>query len=161
MWKKCKKWIKLIFIIVWLVVIFMFSSQNSKESLDLSKSFVVKVVTIIKQRELTYEEKTRIVKKYIYYIRKFAHFFLYFVLGFLIYIMLYDFFDNKYKLIYYTVMLCALYACFDEIHQYFVEGRTSQILDVCVDTCGALVSCSIIHVFTNMVIFVKNKLKKK
>jgi VanZ family protein len=33
--------------------------------------------------------------------------------------------------------LCFLYACSDEVHQYFVPGRVADVLDVAADTLGA------------------------
>ncbi len=37
-----------------------------------------------------------------------------------------------------TVVLCAMYAASDEWHQSFVPGRTASVVDVCIDTCGAI-----------------------
>lgn len=34
-------------------------------------------------------------------------------------------------------VFCALYACSDELHQYFVPGRSCKLFDVCVDSTGA------------------------
>ena len=34
-------------------------------------------------------------------------------------------------------IFCALYACSDEFHQYFVPGRSCKFFDVCVDSSGA------------------------
>ena len=34
-------------------------------------------------------------------------------------------------------IFCALYACSDEFHQYFVPGRSCKFFDVCVDSTGA------------------------
>ena len=34
-------------------------------------------------------------------------------------------------------IFCALYACSDELHQYFVPGRSCKFFDVCVDSTGA------------------------
>ena len=33
-------------------------------------------------------------------------------------------------------IFCALYACSDEFHQYFVPGRSCKFFDVCVDSTG-------------------------
>lgn len=38
----------------------------------------------------------------------------------------------------YALVTCILYACSDEWHQSFVSGRSPQITDICIDTCGAL-----------------------
>ncbi len=34
-------------------------------------------------------------------------------------------------------IFCVLYACSDELHQYFVPGRSCKFFDVCVDSSGA------------------------
>nr|MCR4673483.1 VanZ family protein [Lachnospiraceae bacterium] len=36
-------------------------------------------------------------------------------------------------------LLCAIYAASDELHQTFVQGRSGQVSDVCLDSIGALV----------------------
>jgi len=43
------------------------------------------------------------------------------------------------------IAVCALYASSDEIHQYFVETRTSSPVDVCIDTLGASVSLCFLY----------------
>jgi VanZ family protein len=37
-----------------------------------------------------------------------------------------------------AVALCALYACTDEFHQLFVPGRAALLMDIGIDTLGAL-----------------------
>lgn len=69
-------------------------------------------------------------------VRKFAHFFEYAVLGFLIGCAL---FLSRRRFSPITAAICsALYSVSDEIHQYFVPGRACRIFDVGVDTLGAL-----------------------
>jgi VanZ family protein len=51
--------------------------------------------------------------------------------------------------------MCTLYAISDEYHQSFVAGRQARILDVCIDSSGALLSTLI------YIIFNKNKLKDR
>lgn len=38
-------------------------------------------------------------------------------------------------------IIAVLYACTDELHQLFIDGRAGQITDVLVDSSGALVGC--------------------
>lgn len=38
-----------------------------------------------------------------------------------------------------TLVYCTLYACADELHQFFVQNRTASPYDVAVDTTGASV----------------------
>ena len=69
-------------------------------------------------------------------VRKFAHFFEYAALGFLIGCA---FFLSRRRFSPITAVICsALYSISDEIHQYFVPGRACRIFDVGVDTLGAL-----------------------
>ena len=73
---------------------------------------------------------------YRYIVRKFAHFFEYAALGFLIGCAL--FLSRRRFSPVISVICSALYSVSDEIHQYFVPGRACRIFDVGVDTLGAL-----------------------
>ena len=44
---------------------------------------------------------------------------------------------KKWKIFLRAEVFCALYACSDELHQYFVPGRSCRFFDVCVDSTGA------------------------
>lgn len=41
------------------------------------------------------------------------------------------------KIMFFTILICFLYAVCDEIHQYFVPGRACRVFDVLVDTAGS------------------------
>ena len=144
---------KLIIIIIWMIVIFLFSNQPSDESSNLSNSFINN--TIVKVYEITHgeivkEKREEILNKYSYPVRKLAHFTIYFILGLLSIVFFKDF--NK-QYILYSLLLCFIYACFDEFHQYFVPGRYCSFFDVLIDTLGS--SFSIIF----SIIFIYNKKK--
>ena len=129
--------IKLILIIIWMIVIFMFSNQPAKESGDLSDSFIDKTIVKVYEifnGEVSSEQKQAIIEKYSYPIRKLAHFTVYFILGILCFIFFKDF--TKHYVIY-SILVCFLYACSDEFHQYFVKGRYASFIDVLIDTLGA------------------------
>lgn len=38
-------------------------------------------------------------------------------------------------------VIAVLYACSDEIHQLFIDGRAGQVADVLVDASGAAIGC--------------------
>lgn len=40
-----------------------------------------------------------------------------------------------------TTIFCFCYGVSDELHQYFVPGRSTSGLDVLADVCGALLTC--------------------
>ena len=53
--------------------------------------------------------------------------------------------------------ICILYACSDELHQHFVAGRSCELRDVLIDSCGALTG-----LFVSMaVMFIIMKLKRR
>lgn len=136
---------KLILIIIWMIVIFMFSNQPSTESSELSNNFINN--TIVKVYEIfngqaDSEKRIEIIKQYSYPIRKLAHYTVYFILGILSYIYFKDI--NKKALIY-SLILCFVYACTDEFHQYFVDGRYCSFIDVLIDTFGSLTSIIILN----------------
>ena len=141
---------KLILLIIWMSIIFIFSNQPAKESSDLSNSFINKTIIKIyeiKNGTISTEEKEKIIKKYSYKVRKFAHFSEYFILGLLTFLYLKD--KNK-KVFIYSLLFCFLYACSDEFHQLFIQGRYSSFFDVLIDTSGALFSIIILKIlFTN------------
>ena len=72
-------------------------------------------------------------------VRKLAHFSLFFVLGFTIYLITKD-----YKR---TFMITSLYAIGDEVHQYFVPGRSCELRDVVIDVGGCITVLIIIKLW--------------
>ena len=43
-----------------------------------------------------------------------------------------------------STLIAGLYGLSDEIHQYFVPGRSSEVLDWVADTVGALIAASLL-----------------
>lgn len=92
-------------------------------------------------------------------VRKFAHFFEYAVLGFLIGCAL---FLSRRRFSPITAVICsALYSISDEIHQYFVPGRACRIFDVGVDTLGALTGTLILALIILIVNSIAMRRKEK
>lgn len=150
---KIKNYINIALIIIWLFVIFSFSAQDSKKSRNTSDQVIIKTAETIKREELTEKEKTLLIDKYLVIVRKSAHFFLYFVLGILTFLLARRICGNTPATIIYSIIFCFIYACSDEIHQLFINGRTARFFDVFVDTCGATLSTTIL--------FTVNKIKKR
>ena len=127
----------LILVILWMLIIFLFSSQNKEESKKTSDGFIIKVCNIFISKKLSKKEKERLTKKYHFIARKLAHFSIYLVLGILIISLLMYYNVSNPVLI--GIIGCLLYASSDEFHQTFVKGRTGCIKDVIIDTCGSIV----------------------
>ena len=123
-----RKYIKWICLIVWMIVIFLFSNQP--HSGQATHSIIEQVLPILK------EPKQIDLTNFI--IRKIAHFSEYFILTLLIYSVLKEYKINNKKRFIYSIIFCILYACTDEFHQIFVIGRTATIRDCIIDTMGGM-----------------------
>lgn len=134
--------------VIWMIVIFAFSNQPSVRSSSLSDGFISK--TIVKVYEvfngdIESEKKEEIISKYSYHIRKLAHFTIYFILGILVYIYLCGYIQNK-SIIIYSLLICFVYACTDEFHQYFVDGRYCSFIDVLIDSIGSVLAILLLNI---------------
>jgi VanZ family protein len=72
-------------------------------------------------------------------IRKIAHVFLYACLALFAFFFFYTFpFSHRWLYFLLPFGVCFLYACSDEIHQLFIDGRHGTFLDVLIDGIGFL-----------------------
>ena len=138
-----KKIILWILIILWMIIIFLFSSQNSEDSSKLSRGFLRNFILWFLPENIN--EDTVDFLEHI--LRKCAHMAEYAVLGVLISIQLrlYHVFEAEWKKIWSAVFLVMLYAATDEFHQLFVGGRSGQISDIFIDTCGGMAGAFVIY----------------
>lgn len=135
---KIKKIIYTVLLIMLLLVIFLFSNQTANKSQSTSDkvaSGIVDIVETVTKNEIKKDKRESIIENTRFLVRKTAHFTLYFVLGIIVY-LLFTSYGVK-KIVFYSILFCFLYACGDEVHQLFLDGRTAKILDVCIDTCGS------------------------
>lgn len=148
--------VRLLFIllsIACMVIIFMFSMENSEESSYTSGSVTEIVVEICvpDYEELSIPEQEDIMAAAEHIIRKIAHFTIFAALGFCVSCAV-----GKRRLLsagtFSSLAVCFIYACSDELHQHFVPGRSCQLSDILVDTsgsiCGILLSLLCIYIIT-------------
>ena len=140
-----KKIIKLILIILWMGLIFSFSSDNADKSTVKSDGVIIRICETVLNRKLNDTEKEKYTSKYIVPVRKSAHFTLYFILGILVFLFVKDFTAMKYKVVLICVLVVLLYSISDEVHQLFVPGRSGEVLDVMIDTMGGFISTNILY----------------
>lgn len=130
-----KRIISWVLVILWVLVIFSFSSQKASDSDALSKNItkevIDKVESVVKESRFTVEELN-------HYIRKSAHFFNYMILGILIVLALSNENIENIKGLLISILICLLVSILDEFYQSFVPGRGPGILDVFIDMTGAL-----------------------
>jgi len=129
-----KKFIAWLLVFIWMSFIFYLSHQSGFESSRLSSGFMDKILTVF-----TWLFHSHInVNNFHFIIRKGAHFFAYFILGMLVVHALFKE-NNKKKEIIAALFICIMYAITDEIHQSFIPGRSGEIRDVLIDSCGAVI----------------------
>ena len=122
----------------WMGLIFGFSSDTAEESAGLS-AMVCRFLAgyFMKGFEnFSPAEQDRIVAGMQYFVRKGAHVTEYMILGILLVLTLLAYGVRRAHI----PALCAgaIYAALDEYHQRFVSGRSGEVKDVLIDTCGVL-----------------------
>ena len=137
--KKLTFILNIVLLILWMGIIFNFSSDNGEDSSSKSEQLLIKICEIIKRDKLSIEEQEKIISKFGKPIRKMAHMFSYFILSILSFLLIYRFYKLEPITIVYTLIFCIIYAITDEIHQYFIPDRVASILDIIIDTCGAII----------------------
>ena len=155
-----KKVLNIILLIIWMVVIFMFSSQNAIKSTNTSNQVTKTFITItanITGNSYTEEELNNLIIDKTLIVRKSAHFLEYLILGFLVLNVFKDYHKISKKTLLYSLLFCILYATSDEIHQLFSLNRTCRIFDVFIDSLGASLGIFIYSIFYNYL----NKYLKK
>ena len=144
-----KKTILKILIILWMILIFTLSNQPADDSTQLSDGFISKTIGNIYKithKNVKEEKLTEIKTKYTHITRKTAHFTIYLILGLLIGLLLKQYNITTKQIIIYGILICMLYAITDEIHQIFVQGRSGEIRDVLIDTCGSTVGITFMNI---------------
>ena len=133
-------------VIAMLCVIFGFSAADATHSSHLSEGVCIRLVREVSSvlpEQFPKERMLKIAAIIEFPIRKCAHFSEYAVLSITINLYLWVCLRmerlleaKKWKIFLRAEVFCALYACSDELHQYFVPGRSCRFFDVCVDSTG-------------------------
>lgn len=143
--------ISIVLVIAWMVVIFKFSSSNGQTSTKTSRGTLEKIIVIF-NKNIGKIRLNGIVKKYDVYFRKITHYGIYLLGGVLIFSMYYNLNklkDGKVKYVkVLSIITGIIYATTDEIHQYFVIGRSGEVADVFLDGIGVVTGVFIIWLFT-------------
>ena len=139
-----KKIIKGFIVILCMLSIFLFSTDNSSESTRKSNQVILGITNLF-HKDLSNKEKKKIIDMFFVPIRKMAHFGIYLVLGISFICFLREFSIPVLKLLLLSIFLTFLYACSDEVHQLFVPGRSGQVSDVLLDTIGASIGVGLYY----------------
>lgn len=145
--EKYKQIISLILIIIWMIIVFMFSNQNGDESQKTSNTVTKIIVRILTfNQEITEEQELKSIENLDFVIRKLAHYSIYLLGGILIwgYINTFDIATKKKIII--SIIIGVAYAAFDELHQYFIANRSANIIDVSIDSIGVITGVALMQI---------------
>jgi VanZ family protein len=127
-------------VVFWMGFIFYQSSKSANISLSRSGQLISWVAETIYHpyNQMDEPEKQEFVEKWQIPIRKLAHFIEYLIFGFLVSLAV-GLLPGKPKVMFVLVFIFwVLYAATDEVHQAYVPGRNPSIVDVFIDSAGAL-----------------------
>lgn len=128
--------------LIWMALIFFLSAQPAVNSNNLSKGvtkLIVETIGRILPLQIEMSTVNDLVSQLNHFVRKFAHFFAYMILGVLITAAFVKNGIKGYKAFAFSLIICFIYAASDEMHQLFVPGRGCQFKDVMIDSVGAFV----------------------
>lgn len=141
--KKIIKWCVFLF---WLGLIFYLSNQSGGDSQNLSDHFATWI-----ERFFSISWISHFIIDFSFFVRKSAHFWLYFLLGVITFTLFLEYRFSFLKTGFFSFLFCFFYACSDEIHQLFIMGRSGKFVDVLIDSsgslCGILFFCFCFHFF--------------
>lgn len=168
--------------VLFMIVIFCFSAQPAEESSAESSrivNLVLQGVEDLRGFEFSSEEFAIYAERIHTPIRKLAHMTEYAVLAWTILIptlflkrevwwkkteqMVWKFLDKKViaKICFGSIFITMLYASTDEFHQLFVKGRSGKVMDVFIDSCGAILGSFVFLLLWRITLSIKGKLKKE
>lgn len=127
--------------VVFMIIIFIYSSKTavqSSASSDPIAEFLLSIYESVFGR-FPQDQLPEKLNMFSTLVRKTAHLCEYALLAVLVSFHLYVSGLSKKKMIITSISICAFYACTDEFHQYFVEGRACRFTDICIDTIGSVI----------------------
>ena len=137
-----------ILLVLWMVFIFFMSNTNGedsgKNSSDIVKFIIDKydLLTHASSDTIKYHASEEFLSRANYIFRKICHFGEYFILCILSFNFIISL--NKLKILWCSLLSVAfsfIYACLDEYHQTFINGRGGSFTDVLIDFSGAIIGC--------------------
>lgn len=154
--QRIKKIVLTVLLLVWMIVIFLFSAQDATQSSNTSQGICYRLASVVVPgfSEMATTQQVAIVEKFQYPVRKCGHASEYAILGVILFFTISAYVENKgrfYKIVACATLGAAVYAMTDEFHQLFVPGRSCEFIDVCIDTCGALLGIVIVSVFRRII----------
>ena len=156
--KKILLFIVVILSVLCMCIIFYFSSQDSGSTNILSKNVTRKIAETIfsDYKTMNADIQNTITSQLNLFIRKTAHFSLYFLMSMTIYFV-FAVWKKRYLIsVIISVSFSFIYAILDES---LVPGRTPLAKDVLIDTSGAILGTILSFMIISSVMFIADKIK--
>ena len=152
----------IILTVIWCGVIFAFSAQVADDSSKTSGGVIYLFCRLVVSgfKNLDSAERDEMISGMQFWVRKAAHFAVFFVLGVLSLQVFLSADPPKRRrdCAFAALAFSILYAISDEVHQHFVPGRACQLRDICIDTAGAAVGV-LLSIAVIRLIALKNRKK--
>lgn len=142
------KIIKIILIVIWMVVIFSFSNQGGTKSSNTSQKVTKVIIDMVGNDSKAQNEQ--FIANLEKVIRKLAHYSIYTVGGILIMSYSYTLDKPRRQQVCGSLIFGTFYAVTDELHQFFVPGRSARFFDIGIDTLGVLTGIAIYMMIKNL-----------
>ncbi len=150
-----KRWflffVFLFFVLVQCFVISMYSAQTAEASTRASDGIVEKVERLLNAIVKKVGKSSEDTFSLTYIIRKAAHFYNFAILGILFCVNRFILKNNWRQSIVWAFMGIFV-AATDELHQYFVPGRSMQLSDVFIDFSGVLFGMSFMEIMLGIIV---------
>lgn len=126
-----------------MLMIFVLSSHTAAESSEVSGGLIASIAERLHPgfEEMSEAHQMQYIENWQFAVRKTAHFSIYALLGLLLSWPVSTIMDRRYVFAH-SLLIAGLYAVSDEIHQYFVPGRSCEIRDMVIDFSGAVLGCA-------------------
>jgi VanZ family protein len=136
-------------VILYLAGIFLLSNQTGVQSNQLSRGIVQGIQKHVGLPAAVQKQAAAWRPDFNFMFRKLTHFLEFFILAVLFYRALLFCKVRPKAGMSAAFVLCFLYAGLDELHQWFVTGRSSRYLDIFIDMSGASLAILLMH-FRNL-----------
>ena len=145
--------------VMFAAVIFCFSARNGIESTEDSYAVGMEVGRIVHPdfEEWSGDEQLTFAEKVDHPVRKLAHATEYAVFAMLLCGVWLDARRKRKVSALFAWGTATVYAATDEFHQLFVPGRSGQVKDVLLDSCGAAVGVLILMLVAVLIRFIRKK----
>ncbi len=140
-----------ILVIIWMGLIFYFSSQNADDSTSQSRGIITSTNIINNENISPLEQEQKLLTADVY-LRKTAHACVFLVLSVLVCLLIHEYIPDIRKILTNSFIVCFLYSCSDEIHQIFVPGRSCETRDILIDNIGVMMGLLIFYILWKKII---------